>query len=140
MNRDATTARRLYEQLNNKRMDAEVKAAAIKIGTADQFTLVSPPQVPNAPTKPPRLGIALIGLIGATFLAFMIALAAMALDSTVRGTHDIVALLNLPPIAVVPVIRNVAFVRRRRRQLVALAAMMLVAVPALYLLIRFAAP
>ena len=140
LTREATTARRLYEQLNNKRMDAEVKAAAIKIGTADQFTLVGPPQVPKAPTKPPRLGIALIGLIGATFLAFMVALAAMALDSTVRGSHDIVALLNLPPIAVVPVIRNAEFARRRRRQLVALAAATLVAVPALYLLIRFAVP
>jgi succinoglycan biosynthesis transport protein ExoP len=140
LNRDATTARRLYEELNNKRMDAEVKAAAIKIGTADQFTLISAPQVPNAPTKPPRIGIALIGLIGATFLAFMIALAAMALASTVRGTHDVVALLHLSPIAVVPFIRNKEFARRRHRQLVALAAMMLVAVPALYLLIRFAVP
>jgi succinoglycan biosynthesis transport protein ExoP len=140
LNRDATTARRLYEELNNKRMDAEVKAAAIKIGTADRFTLVSPPQVPNAPAKPPRIGIALIGLIGATFLAFMIALAAMALDSTVRGTHDVVALLNLSPIAVVPRIRNKEFARRRRQQLMALAATMIVAVPALYLLIRFAVP
>jgi polysaccharide biosynthesis transport protein len=140
LNRDAVTARRLYEELNNKRTDAEVKAAAIKIGTADRFTLVSPPQVPNAPAKPPRIGIALIGLIGATFLAFMIALAAMALDSTVRGTHDIVALLNLSPIALVPRIRNKEFARRRRQQLVALAAIMIVAVPALYLLIRFAVP
>ena len=140
LNRDVTTARRLYEELNNKRTDAEVKAAAIKIGTADRFTLVSPPQVPNAPAKPPRVGIALIGLIGATFLAFMIALAAMALDSTVRGTHDVVALLNLSPIAVVPRIRNKEFDRRRRQQLVALAATMIVAVPALYLLIRFAVP
>jgi uncharacterized protein involved in exopolysaccharide biosynthesis len=140
LNRDATTARRLYNELNNKRTDAEVRAAAVKIGTADQFTLVGPPQVPNSPTKPPRIGIALIGLIGATFLAFMIALAAMALDSTVRGTHDVVALLNLSPIAVVPRIRNKEFARRRRRQLVALAAMMLVAVPALYILIRYAVP
>jgi polysaccharide biosynthesis transport protein len=140
LNRDATNARRLYEELNNKRTDAEVKAAAIKIGTADRFTLVGPPQVPNAPAKPPRIGIALVGLIGATFLAFMIALAAMALDSTVRGAHDVVALLNLSPIAVVPRIRNQEFARRRRQQLVALAAMMIVAVPALYLFIRFAVP
>jgi succinoglycan biosynthesis transport protein ExoP len=140
LNRDVTTARRLYNELNNKRTDAEVKAAAVKIGTADQFTLVGPPQVPNSPTKPSRIGIALIGLIGATFLAFMIALAAMALDSTVRGAHDVVALLDLSPIAVVPRIRNKELARRRRQQLVALAAMMLVAVPALYLLIRFAVP
>lgn len=140
LSRDATTARRLYEQLNNKRMDAEVKAAAIKIGTADQFTLIGPPQVPKAPTKPPRIGIALLGLIGATFLAFMIGLGAMALDSTVRGTHDVVTLLGVAPIAVVPVIHNAGYARRRRRQLTALAATMLVAVPVLYFMIRFAVP
>jgi capsular polysaccharide biosynthesis protein len=121
-------------------MDAEVRAAAIKIGTADQFTLVASPQVPTAPTKPPRLGIALIGLIGATFLAFMATLAAMAMDGTVRGSHDVAALLDIPPIAVVPIIHNAQFIRRRRRQLTALAATTLVAVPAVYFLIRFAVP
>jgi polysaccharide biosynthesis transport protein len=138
LTRDVNTARRLFEQLNNKRVDAEVKAAAIKLGTADQFTLVTAPQVPTAPTKPPRIGIALIGLIGATFLAFMITLGAMALDTTVRGTHDVLTHLNIPPIAVVPVIRNAAFAVRRRRQLTAWAAVIVVAVPAVYFLIRFA--
>jgi polysaccharide biosynthesis transport protein len=140
LTRDVTTARRLFEQLNNKRLDAEVKAAAIKIGTADQFTLVTAPQVPTAPTKPPRIGIALIGLIGATFLAFMTTLGAMALDTTVRGSHDVLAHLNIPPIAVVPVIHNAEFAVRRRRQLMAWAAVTLLAVPALYFLIRFAVP
>jgi len=140
LTREATTARRLFEQLNNKRMDAEVKAAAIKIGTVDQFTLVTAPQVPTAPTKPPRLGIVLISLIGATFLAFMITLGAMALDSTVRGSHDVLAVLNIPPIAVLPVIRNADFARGRRRQVIAWAATALIAVPALYVLIRFAVP
>jgi uncharacterized protein involved in exopolysaccharide biosynthesis len=140
LTRDVTTARRLFEQFNNKRMDADVKAAAIKIGTADQFTLVTAPQVPTGPTKPARLGIALIGVIGATFLAFMVVLGAIALDSTVRGSHDVLALLNIPPIAVVPVIRNAEFAVRRRRQLSAWAAAVVVAVPALYFLIRFAVP
>ena len=140
LTRDVTTARRLFEQFNNKRMDADVKAAAIKIGTADQFTLVTAPQVPTGPTKPARLGIALIGVIGATFLAFMVVLGAIALDSTVRGSHDVLALLNIPPIAVVPVIRNAEFAVRRRRQLGAWAAAVVVAVPAVYFLIRFAVP
>jgi protein tyrosine kinase modulator len=140
LSRDAATARRLYEQLNAKRMDADVRAAAIKIGTADQFTLIGPPQVPKRPAKPPRIGIALIGVIGATFLGFMIMLGAMALDSTVRGSHDVVTLLNIPPIAVVPFIHNAEFIRRRRRQRLALAATTLVAVPALYFLVRFAVP
>ena len=140
LNREAIGARQAYDQLNSKRMDADLRAAAIKIGAADQFTLVAPPLVPNAPTKPPRIAIALIGLIAAPLLALMAALAASALDSSVRGSHDLATILELTPIAVVPVIRNAEFVRRRRRRLTALAATTLFAVPALYLLIRFAVP
>jgi hypothetical protein len=46
----------------------------------------------------------------------------------------------MTPIAVVPVIRNAEFARRRRRQLTALAAATAAVVPVLYLLIRFAVP
>lgn len=140
LNREAVIARQVYDQLNGKRIDAEIRAAAIKIGTVDQFSLVSPPLLPKAPTKPPRIGIAVIGLIAATFLALMAALGANALDSSVRGTRDLVALLQMTPIAVVPVIRNAEFVHRRDRQLAALAAATVVGVPVLYLVIRFAAP
>lgn len=140
LNRDAVSARQVYDQLNGKRIDADIRAAAITIGTADQFSLVSPPLLPKAPTKPPRIGIAVIGLIAATFLALMAALGASALDSSVRGTRDLVALLQMTPIAVVPIIHNAEFVRRRGRQLAALAAATVVAVPVLYLVIRFAAP
>jgi len=140
LNREAIGARQVYEQLNSKQMDADIRAAAIKIGTADQFTLLAPPPVPKAPTKPARIAITLIGLIGATFLALMAALAASALDSSVRGSHDLATILKLAPIAVVPVIRNAESMRRRRQRLMALAATTLFAVPALYLLIRFAVP
>jgi uncharacterized protein involved in exopolysaccharide biosynthesis len=140
LTRDVTSARQQYEQLVAKRADADIRAAAIKNGTADQFALVGSPQAPKAPTKPPRLGIALIGLIGATFLALMAALMAISLDSTVRGSRDVLALLDLTPIAIVPEIHNAAFVQRQRRRLTALAAMTIIAIPALYVLIHFAVP
>ena len=138
LNRDAITARQVYDQLNSKRMDADIRAAAIKIGTADQFTLVAPPLLPRVPSKPPRIAIALIGVIAATFLALMAALAASGLDASVRGSRDLATILHLAPMAVVPVIRNAEFMRQRRQRLTALVATVLFVVPALYLLIRFA--
>ena len=85
LNRDVVTARQLYEQLNAKRTDADIRAAPIKIGTADRFELIVPPLVPKVPTKPPRVLIALIGLIGATLIALMVARVGIALDRSVRG-------------------------------------------------------
>jgi succinoglycan biosynthesis transport protein ExoP len=140
LTRDVTSARALYEQLVAKRADADIRAAAIKNGTADQFILIAAPYAPKAPTKPARLAIGLIGLVGATFLALMVALAAVSLDPTVRGSHDVMTLLDVTPIAIVPQIRNSAFLQRKRRRLTALAATTMVAIPALYLLIHFAVP
>ena len=140
LTRDADTAKKAYDDLVSQRIDANVRAAGIMGGTADPFKLVGAPAVPKLPTKPPRLGIALIGFIGATLLAFMTALGVSALDSSVRGRRDVLALLNVTPIGIVPVIRNAAFARRRRRRLTALVATSVVAIPALYLLIHFAAP
>ena len=140
LNRDVTTARQLYDQLNTKRADADIRAAAIKIGTADRFSLLVPPQAPKGPTKPHRIGIALIGFIGAGFVALMVALAAAALDPSVRGSRDVAMILDMTPIAVVPQIRNAAYTRRRRQRLTAFAATILIAVPVLYFVIRMAIP
>jgi len=136
LNRDAGTARQQYDQLIAKRMDAEVKAAAIANGTVDQFAMISAPTLPSAPSKPPRAGIAVIGLIGGTLLALMTALAASALDSTVRGTRDVYTLLDASPIGMIPVIRNAAFFRRRARHVAAFAASVILAVPVGYFVIR----
>jgi polysaccharide biosynthesis transport protein len=140
LTRELAAARQTYDQLVSKRTDADIRAAGIKNGTADQFSLVGPPAVPKSASKPQRLGIAVIGIIGASFLALVAALAAISFDSTVRGSRDVVTLLNVTPIAVVPQIHNAAFVTRQRRRLTALAATTLIAIPALYLLIRFAVP
>jgi succinoglycan biosynthesis transport protein ExoP len=140
LTRDAVAARALFDQLNSKRVDADIRAAAIKNGTADRFSLEAPPLVPKSPTKPYRIGIALIGIIGGTFLALMAALAATALDPSVRGTHDVARILDMTPIAVVPLIRNAETQRRRHQRHMALAATVIIAVPILYFLIRFALP
>jgi len=137
LNRDLGTARQEYDGLINKRMEADVRGAAIMAGTADQFLLTATPAIPTKPSKPRRAGLVVIGGIGGTVLALIAALAATAFDSTVRGSRDVVTLLGSSPIGIVPLIRNGEFHRQRRRQMMAAAAAFIVACPALYLLIRF---
>jgi len=140
LTRDVGTARAQYDQLINKRMDSEVKAAAVSNGTEDQFKLTAAPFLPSVPSKPRRVGIAIIGLMGASILALMAALGATALDSTIRGTRDVQTILATSPIGIVPYIRNAAFHRRRGRQITALAASVLLALPVCYFLVRLLAP
>jgi uncharacterized protein involved in exopolysaccharide biosynthesis len=140
LNRDAGTARQQYDQLIEKRMDSEVNAAAIANGTADQFVLIGAPGLPKAPSKPPRVSIAVIGLIGGMLLALMATLGAIAFDSTVRGAGDVHTLLGTSPLGFVPVIRNAAFYRRRGLQMTAVAASVILGLPVCYFLIRTLAP
>jgi polysaccharide biosynthesis transport protein len=136
LTRDAGTAHQQYDQIVNKRMQAEVSSAEISGGTADKFALIAKPIVPSSASSPKRLGIALIGLFGAALLALMAAIGATSVDPTVRGSRDILELLKVSPIGIVPVIRNAAFHRRRMRQLTLALAGVGIAVPTLVLLTR----
>lgn len=113
--RDLTSAREKYEELLRRQMDAEVSEAAIASGTADKFRVTSVPGTPNEPAKPQRLAIFVIGLIVAVVAALTAALAAQLFDPTVRGARDLRDLLDVTPLAAVPVIENSESAALRRK-------------------------
>jgi polysaccharide biosynthesis transport protein len=135
LDRDLGTARTQYQGLLNQRLDAEVRAQAIVAGTADPFVLVQPPAESGVPDRPRRGSIVVLGFLGATVLAFVGAIIAEVLDGSVRGSRDVVNLLATAPLATIPEIRNGAFHRRRRMQLVAVAFCTVVGTPLLYFVI-----
>jgi uncharacterized protein involved in exopolysaccharide biosynthesis len=110
--RDLTIAREKYEQLLNRQMDAEVGEAAIVGGRADEFRLVQAPMLPEAPSKPKRYAILLIGFVAALVLGLTATVAAEALDPKVRGARDVRELLSVWPLVAIPSIQNS---RSRRR-------------------------
>jgi polysaccharide biosynthesis transport protein len=132
--RDLGTAHSQYDQLMNRRMEADVKSASINSGESDKFSLVKAPLLPKEPAQPSRLAIGLLGLIGAIVVGLMSAVLAEGLDSSVRGARDIRAALNETPLSAIPKIRNSISKRRRFRQATVAAISLLVGVPALYFL------
>lgn len=136
--RDLGTAHAQYDQLMNRRMDADVKSASIISGESDKFSLVKQPLLPKEPAKPARLGIALLGLIAAIVVGLMSTVLAEGLDSSVRGARDIRAALNEMPLSAIPKIHNSISKRRRVRQAAVAAISLLVGVPALYFVVLLA--
>jgi succinoglycan biosynthesis transport protein ExoP len=136
LNRDLATVRQQYQQLVNQRLEAELRSAAISAGTADAFTLVQGAWQPDAPYKPKRSPIIAVGFIIAGILAFMAAIAREMMDGTVRGSRDIVSILQVSPLAIVPKMRNGATTRRRRLQFATAGGGVLVALPLMYFVIR----
>jgi uncharacterized protein involved in exopolysaccharide biosynthesis len=133
--RDLGTAHSQYDQLMNRRMEADVKSASINSGESDKFSIVKKPLLPQEPAKPSRLAIALLGFIAAIVVGLMGAVLAEGIDSSVRGVRDIRAALNETPLGVIPRIQNSVSKRRRIRQATVTAISLLVAVPALYLVV-----
>jgi succinoglycan biosynthesis transport protein ExoP len=136
--RDLGTAHAQYDQLMNRRMDADVKSASIISGESDKFSLVKHPWLPKEPAKPARLAIGLLGLIAAIVVGLMTTVLAEGLDSSVRGARDIRTALNEMPLSAIPKIRNSISKRRRVRQAAVAAISLLVGVPALYFVVLLA--
>jgi uncharacterized protein involved in exopolysaccharide biosynthesis len=133
--RDLGTAHAQYDQLMNHRLEADVKSASINSGESDKFSLVERPSLPKEPAKPSRLGIGLLGFIGAIVVGLMSVVLAEALDSSVRGARDIRVALNETPLSAIPKIKNSISKRRRIRQGAVAAISLLIGIPALYFVV-----
>jgi uncharacterized protein involved in exopolysaccharide biosynthesis len=132
--RDLASARAKYDELVKRRMDAEVSEAAIAGGRADKFRVLQQPSVPSKPAKPQRFAMFLIGLVLATVVGLSAAVAVEALDQTVRGSRDVRDILNVSPLAAVPMISNSIAVDLRRKRLIRLGTCALAGVVAIYLI------
>ena len=133
--RDLGTAHTQYDQLMNRRMEADVKSASISSGESDKFSLIKRPLLPQEPAKPSRPAIALLGLIAAIVVGLMGAVLAEGIDSSVRGSRDIRVGLNETPLGVIPRIHNSVWRRHRIRQATVAVISLLVGVPVLYFVV-----
>jgi succinoglycan biosynthesis transport protein ExoP len=132
--RDLASARAKYDELVKRRMDAEVSEAAIQGGRADKFRVMQAPSVPNSPAKPKRLAIVIIGLVLAAVLGLSVAVAMEAVDPSVRGSKDVREILNISPLAAVPMISNSIAMDLRKRRLLRFGTCAIAGVVAAYVI------
>jgi polysaccharide biosynthesis transport protein len=132
--RDLASARAKYDELVKRRMDAEVSEAAIQGGRADRFRVVTAPSVPNQPAKPQRLALLLIAIVLGGVIGVSAAVAREAMDQTVRGSRDVRDILNVSPLAAVPMISNSITADLRKKRLLRLGTCAVAGVVAAYLI------
>lgn len=130
--RDLAGARAKYDELMKRQMDAEVSEAAIVGGTVDEFRVAQKPSLPREPAKPARLAIFLVSLVLAVAVGFAAVVAAQFLDQTVRGVRDIRDILNVTPLASVPVIETPGTISLRRRQALMFVARTAIGIAIIY--------
>lgn len=117
LTRDHTNALTKYRELQGKLTEAEIAQELERDRKAERFSLIEPALLPQAPLKPNRAAIALIGLVLAAGSGLGLGLLRELLDPTVKSLHDAELASVVPVLAAIPVLRSSAQVAARRARI-----------------------
>jgi polysaccharide biosynthesis transport protein len=121
-----------YRNVRAKQSRAGLAESLEEGGTGERLRIIEPPFVPTSPIQPNRASLSFLGVVFA--LAVFLGLASLleSADTTVRGRRDVTALLEMPPLAIIPLIENSADKWKRRLSNSMVVVVAVVAVGALY--------
>jgi polysaccharide biosynthesis transport protein len=99
---DLESAQKKHAEVQQKQMEAQLASNLETERKGERFTLIEPPLEPEKPAKPIQLLILLVGFVLAMVAAIGSLQLLEALDTRIRNRADIIALLTVPPLAVIP--------------------------------------
>jgi polysaccharide biosynthesis transport protein len=102
---DLESAQKKHAEVQQKQMEAQLGENLETERKGERFTLIEPPIEPQKPVRPNRILILALGIVLALGTAVGLMWLLEALDTRIRGRDDIIALLQVPPLAVIPWIR-----------------------------------
>ena len=104
-----------YREIRQKQSAADSSRNLEDERKGERMTLIEPPVTPSEPVSPNRGLIMVLGLVLAIGSAIAAATLLDLMDGSVRGPRDLLALLAIPPLAVVPMIETAADHQSRQR-------------------------
>ena len=123
LTRDYTTLQQLYTGLLAKREDSKIAANLERRQAGEQFRVLDPARVPEQPFSPNRTRMNLMGAIAGLALGLGLVALLEYRDTTLRSDDDVLSTLNLPVLAVIPLlVTSVDDRRQKRRRWAAVAA------------------
>ena len=107
-----------FAKLKSKVQEAKLAQTLEEEQKGESFTLIEPPALPDKPEKGTRTKFFLMGVFGGLIVGVGMAALAELLDSSVRGQRALQAVTGIPPMIVIPYIKNdedLALERRRTK-------------------------
>lgn len=104
LTRDYDTVQSSYRALLAKKEDSQIAANLERQQSGEQFRVIDPARVPEAPFSPKRPLIQVLGLVVGLVLGLGITALLEIKDRTLRTGAEVLQVLNLPILAVVPVV------------------------------------
>jgi polysaccharide biosynthesis transport protein len=91
-----------YAEIRQKQMTAQLSQNLESEQKGERFTLIEPPKRPQKPIRPNRPAILALGLLMAVGSAVAMLVLLEASDTRIRGRRQVLAMLGVPPLAVIP--------------------------------------
>jgi protein tyrosine kinase modulator len=123
LRRDYDNAYSKYRDVKSKQLEAQLAEALETERKGERFSLIEPPQMPNAPIRPNRMAILFIGFIFAGAAGVGNVFLAEALDESVYGSRGLASVVGQAPLVVIPVIGEPDTGKSRRMLWISLAAL-----------------
>ncbi|MEJ0005128.1 MAG: hypothetical protein WDM77_01735 [Steroidobacteraceae bacterium] len=101
--RDLEAAQFKYGEILSKQSEAQIAVNLETEQKGEKFSMIEPPQPPEQPVFPNRYLILASGLVLSLGAAIAALLGSEALDTSVRGPKDVRRLLQVAPIAAIPI-------------------------------------
>jgi protein tyrosine kinase modulator len=128
LTRDYSTLQGIYTTLLGKREDSKLAANVERQQIGEQFKILDPARVPERPFSPNRLRLMALGAAMGMGLGVVLIGLLEYRDSTFKTEDDVMRVLQIPVLALVPMMASEMElrVRRRRNLLVAVGAVAMV--------------
>ena len=141
LTREYENAKRKYDDLLSKRMEAKIAQGMEETQRGERFTIIDPAQLPEKPYKPNRMMIVLLGFVLALGAGGALCAAQEGLDNTVKTADELSAVMGVPVFSEILLIETDGERRGRRiKTMVLILAAISVIIVALILVNQFVMP
>jgi uncharacterized protein involved in exopolysaccharide biosynthesis len=113
--RDIEAAQYQYGAILAKQSEAQIAVNLETEQKGEKFSMIEAPQPPEKPVSPNRILLLVVGLVLSLGAGIGAAFGTEALDASVRGPKDVRDLLQVTPLAAIPVVVTRREQARRRR-------------------------
>ena len=114
LTRDLDLARQQYRDIKSREMAVERAGVLEEEELSERYVVTQKPGLPYEPAFPNRPLFIAIGLFLAVTIGLAYGMSAEAFDGSIRTTRDVQKILEMPPIAAIPVIRTAEESRKIR--------------------------
>lgn len=104
LTRDYETIQQLYRNLLGKREESKIAANLERQQVGEQFKILDPAQTPEKPFSPDRLRLSLLGAAAGLIVGLALAGVLEFFDTSMRSEADVLAALQLPVLASIPLV------------------------------------